>query len=177
MRHLSNKTSRFNQMLSKVQIEMLESRLLLSTTNPIAPPPLPDQPEPLQGVVGTPQSLDPALLNDAYGFNAISYQPGGPGGPIVPANGTGQTIAIVDSYGSPTIVQDLEAFDAHWGITNNDGEGNFALTVQSLTTPAGQTADTNVADLDGWAKETSLDVEWAHAVAPGRTSCSLRLRP
>jgi hypothetical protein len=150
-----------------VQIEMLESRLLLSVSNPIAPPPLPDQPEPLQGIVGTPQSLDPALLNDAYGFNDISYQPGGPGGPIVPANGTGQTIAIVDPYGSPTIIQDLETFDAHWGISNNDGQGNFALTIQQLTAPAGQTTDTNATDQAGWAKETSLDVEWAHAVAPG----------
>ncbi|MGD0461042.1 MAG: hypothetical protein ABSB74_01000 [Tepidisphaeraceae bacterium] len=162
-RRLSNRLARFYQLASSVQIEMLEKRVLLSATNPIAPPPLPDQPEPLQGVVGTPQSLDPAMLNDAYGFNAISYDSGG----LVPANGTGQTIAIVDPYGSPTIIQDLETFDAHWGISNNDGTGQFALTIQQLTTPAGQAMDTNPSDYAGWAKETSLDVEWAHAVAPG----------
>jgi hypothetical protein len=167
MGQVSNRQARFYQAASSVKIEMLENRIMLSASNPIAPPPLPDQPEPLQGVVGTPQSLDPALLNDAYGFNAISYQPGGPGGPVVPADGTGTTIAIVDSFGSPTIVQDLETFDAHWGISNNDATGQFALTVQNLTAPAGQPIDTNPTDIAGWEKETSLDVEWAHAVAPG----------
>jgi hypothetical protein len=166
MRQAAKRLRRFQQLVSKVEIEMLEPRVLLSVTNPIGPPPLPDQPEPLQGVVGTPQSLDPQLLNDAYGFNAISYSIDG-GTTIVPANGQGQTIAIVDAYGSPTIVQDLETFDSHWGLSNNDAEGNFALTVQKLATPAGQPVDTNAADQEGWAKETSLDVEWAHAVAPG----------
>ncbi len=164
VRQATGRLARFYQAATSVEIEMLERRILLSTVNPIAPPPLPEQPEPLQGVVGTPQSLDPALLNDAYGFNEIAYDDNGT---IIAGNGADQTIAIVDPYGSPTIVNDLQTFDAHWGISNDDAEGNFALTVQALTIPAGQVTDTSVADQEGWATEASLNVEWAHAVAPG----------
>jgi subtilase family serine protease len=167
-RYLSNRPSRFQRLASLVQFEMLESRVLLSVTpalqnGPVAPPPLPSQPTPLQGVVGTPLSLDPQLINGAYGFNDISFNVSGS---LHAANGTGQTIAIVDAYGSPTIIQDLQAFDAHWGISNADAEGNFALTVQSLA-PTINTVIGSVVDRQGWTKEISLDVEWAHAVAPG----------
>ncbi|MGA2442990.1 MAG: LEPR-XLL domain-containing protein [Tepidisphaeraceae bacterium] len=163
-------------MASKVQMEMLEQRIMLAG-NPIAPPPLPNQPTPLQGVVGTPNSLDPILLNGAFDFNALSYNIGGV---ISRANGAGQTIAIVDAYGSPTIVNDAETFDAETylapgessigattgGITNYDAEGNFFLSVVKLN-PTVNTIVGDATDQAGWSKETSLDVEWAHAVAPG----------
>lgn len=164
MRQATNRLARFYQLVSAFQIEMLEQRILLSTANPIGPPPLPPQPEPLQGVVGTPQSLDPQLLNDAYGFNEVAYDVNGT---TIAGDGAGQTIAIVDPYGSPTIVNDLQTFDAHWGISNDDAGGGFCLTIQALSTPAGQTPSTDTGDELGWAGETSLDVEWAHAVAPG----------
>jgi hypothetical protein len=164
-----------------ITMELLEKRVMLSATpavvsNPIAPPPLPSQPTPLQGIVGTPNSLDPVLLNDAYGFDDLSFDIGGV---ISKADGAGETIAIVDAYGSPTIVQDAETFDAETyvspgesegatsgGISNYDAEGNFFLTIQKLQPTAG-TITEDTADIQGWAKETSLDVEWAHAVAPG----------
>jgi subtilase family serine protease len=178
MRNLSKRPSRFNQLASRIQFEMLEQRVMLSVTpalqnNPVAPTPLPSQPTPLQGVVGTPLSLDPQLVNGAYGFNDISFNVAGT---LHAGDGTGETIAIVDPFGSPTITQDLETFDAHWGISNADGEGNFALTIQSLA-PTANTAPALaedallpggvVGDMQHWTKETSLDVEWAHAVAPG----------
>ena len=105
----SAKRSRFFQLASKVRIEMLEPRLMLSVTNPSPLPPLTSQPTPLQGVVGTPNSLDPQLIDEAYGFNTLAYNVGGT---IFPANGAGQTIAIVDAYGSPTIINDAQVFDA-----------------------------------------------------------------
>ena len=69
-------------------------------------------------------------------------------------DGTGRTIAIIDAFGSPTLANDLAHFDAQWH-----------LPAPSLTTvyPSGQPAGP---DAD-WAGETTLDVEWAHAVAPG----------
>ena len=49
----------------------------------------------------------------AYQINQITFLGG-----IVPGNGAGQTIAIVDAYGSSTIAKDLAAFDARFGLTN-----------------------------------------------------------
>jgi len=46
---------------------------------------------------------------DAYGFSGIQ------------ADGTGQTIAIVDAYGSPTITHDLNKFCLQFGIAAGKG--------------------------------------------------------
>src|ERR1700691_3541581 len=178
LRHNAAKRSRFFQLASKINVELLEQRIMLSTNNPVPPPPLPGQPTPLQGVVGTPNSLDPFLVDSAYDYNALSYNIGGT---ISPADGAGETIAIVDAFGSPTIIQDVQTFDAETytvpgetftqgsGISDFDAEGNFFLTVQKLA-PTSSTiplADEPVGDVASWSKETSLDVEWAHAIAPG----------
>jgi subtilase family serine protease len=74
--------------------------------------------------------------------------------------GAGRTIAIVDSFGSPTIRQDLHAFDVAFGYPDPK------LTIVQ---PAGRVPrfDPKNADHTGWAGETTLDVEWAHAMAPG----------
>jgi subtilase family serine protease len=75
-------------------------------------------------------------------------------------DGTGQTIVIIDSFGSPTIANDLATFDAGYGLPNPP-----SLTVLS---PLGSVPfDPNGPDEIGWAAETTLDVEWAHAMAPG----------
>jgi len=73
--------------------------------------------------------------------------------------GKGQTIVIIDSYGSPTITQDLKTFDAGFGIPDPP---SFKILA-----PLGvHTFNDSVADDDSWALETTLDVEWAHAIAP-----------
>ncbi len=74
--------------------------------------------------------------------------------------GKGRTIVIVDSFGSPTIRQDLATFDAAYNLP----------APPSLTElqPAGPVPPyDNSDDRFGWAFETSLDVEYAHAMAPG----------
>jgi subtilase family serine protease len=71
--------------------------------------------------------------------------------------GKGQTIVIVDAIGSPTIQADANAFSQAMGLPALD-EHNFKIVF-----PGGQPTTTDL----GWATETSLDVEWAHAVAPG----------
>lgn len=70
-------------------------------------------------------------------------------------NGTGQSIVIDDACGDPTIASDLQAFDSNFGLNN---------PVLHVYQPQG----TPCAD-SGWSLETSLDVEWAHVVAPGAT--------
>jgi len=75
-------------------------------------------------------------------------------------DGSGKTIVIIDAFGSPTIAADLHDFDVEFGLP----DPNF-----SIITPAGSPPafDVNDGNMFGWAIETSLDVQWAHAMAPG----------
>jgi len=163
---------------SRVVMEALENRILLSTTlpNPVVPITLPIETLPLQPVTGTPLTLSPEMIDHAFGFGSIGFQDAA--GNIVRGDGTGQTIAIVEPFGSSTIESDLEAFDAEpfgnpsWSISNNDGTGHFCLTIRPLggagVTPAPIVISGAPTDTMDWAAaETSLDVEWIHAVAPG----------
>jgi hypothetical protein len=90
-----------------------------------------------------PTGYTPQQLRHAYGFDQLS------------TTGAGQIIAIVDAYGSPTIQADLNTFCTAFGIPSTTIQVYF---------PQGQPAANS-----GWATETSLDVEWAHAIAPGAT--------
>jgi len=100
---------------------------------------------------GTP-CYTPHDMRTAYGLNGLIDS-----GFV----GAGQTIVIIDSYGSPTIASDLQAFDAGYGLPDPP-----SLTVLA---PIGTVPwnPTLYPDQPGWAYETSLDVEWAHAMAPG----------
>ena len=72
-------------------------------------------------------------------------------------DGTGQTIVIVDAYGSPTALADANAFFAATGIKPFTSD-NF-----QIITPAGAPTAVNY----GWAGEVALDIELSHAIAPG----------
>jgi subtilase family serine protease len=74
--------------------------------------------------------------------------------------GKGETIIIVDSYGSPTARHDLAVFD----------KGSHLPAPPKLTIiqPAGKVAPYKAnSNREGWAGETDLDLEYAHAMAPG----------
>jgi subtilase family serine protease len=75
--------------------------------------------------------------------------------------GRGTTIVIVDSFGSPTIRNDLSVFDRAFGLP--------APPRLTIIQPAGTVPgyDPNNSDMVGWAGETTLDVEYAHTIAPG----------
>ena len=72
-------------------------------------------------------------------------------------DGTGQTIAIVDAYGSTSAASDLAAFSAVMGLPAPN------LTIIGTPTESAYSGDANA----GWADETTLDIEWVHAIAPG----------
>jgi len=72
--------------------------------------------------------------------------------------GAGRTIVVVDSFGSPTIQHDLQVFDAAWGLPDTTVD-----VVRAGAVPPFDPADK---DMAGWAGETTLDVEYAHAIAP-----------
>jgi Transport and Golgi organisation 2/Subtilase family len=75
--------------------------------------------------------------------------------------GKGETIVIVDSFGSPTIKSDLATFDRYYRYP--------APPKFKIITPAGKIPAFNAgnSDMTGWAGETTLDVEYAHSLAPG----------
>jgi subtilase family serine protease len=74
-------------------------------------------------------------------------------------DGAGQTIVILDSFGSPTIKADLKTFDQGYGLPDPPSFKIYA--------PLGTVKfDPNNADMISWAEETTLDVEWSHAMAP-----------
>jgi subtilase family serine protease len=72
--------------------------------------------------------------------------------------GAGKTIVIVDSFGSPTIQSDLKTFDQSYGLP--------APPSFNIITPDGPVNQSDPA-APGWGVETSLDVEYAHGMAPG----------
>jgi subtilase family serine protease len=88
--------------------------------------------------------------------------------------GQGQSIVIFDSYGSPTIQKDLTIFDAAYHLPPPpafniyEPEGKVVLHYNGLATPAFHHPK-QVANQIGWAYETTLDVEYAHAMAPDAT--------
>ena len=103
----------------------------------------------------THEIYDPAQIRSAYGFNGVDFGD-------VAATGAGQTIAIVDAYSDADITSDLASFDSHFGIA---APPSFTIENQTggntLPPPDPGTTGSN------WNLETSIDVEWAHAIAPG----------
>jgi hypothetical protein len=112
---------------ASLRLEELESRTLLSVFAP-------DQ------------------VRHAYGIDQLSFVTAA--GHRIAADGSGQTIAIVDAHHDPNIVSDLHYFDWMFDLPNPP---RF-----TVATPQGTPSVSS-----GWALETALDVEWAHAIAPG----------
>jgi len=93
----------------------------------------------------TPYGLSPDQIKTAYSF------------PTSLSAGAGTTIAIVDAYNDPTVQSDLQVFSSQYGIPCNG-----CLTVVN------QNGGTSLPRTNAnWAVEISLDVQWAHAIAPG----------
>ena len=76
-------------------------------------------------------------------------------------DGRGRTIVIIDSFGSPTIQSDLAFFDRTFGLPDPP---SFTVRRDAGAVPP---FDVTNADMRGWATETTLDVEYAHVMAPG----------
>ena len=97
------------------------------------------------------ECYNPAQIQQAYNLPML-YSRG--------ITGRGATIVIVDPYGSPTIVSDLRTFDRTERIPDPPS--------LRIIRPAGVPAfNPDNAGRQGWASETTLDVEYAHTIAPG----------
>jgi subtilase family serine protease len=93
----------------------------------------------------------PAQLQQAYDLPRL-YKAG--------ITGRGQTIVIVDSFGSPTVAHDLSVFDQTAGLPPPP---SFRVIQPAGKVPLYQATSNR----QGWAGETDLDVEYAHTIAPG----------
>ena len=97
----------------------------------------------------TPTGLSPAQIKAAYSFSTSSTA------------GAGTTIAIVDAYDDPAAESDLNVFSAYYGLPAcTTANGCFKKVNQS---GGAKYPRANA----GWALEISLDIQWAHAIAPG----------
>src|SRR5262245_57358126 len=113
-------------------------------------------------VRATPAGLSPAQIRHAYGFDQIAFTSGGQS---IVGDGRGQTIAIVDAFHDPTIASDADTFDRAFSINGSQSLlSQYGPASQWLTVahPQGLPASDS-----GWSEEIALDVEWAHAIAPG----------
>jgi subtilase family serine protease len=93
----------------------------------------------------------PAAIRTAYGVDGLLN-----GG----FNGAGQTIVILDAFGSPFAESDLNLFDSVFGLP---APPSFSVHTMPGTPPF----DPNNANIVGWTSEIALDTQWAHAMAPG----------
>jgi subtilase family serine protease len=93
----------------------------------------------------------PQQVRHAYGVDALIDRGDA---------GRGQTIVIIDSYGSPTVAADLARFDQDYGLPAPPSLQQLAPLGSVPWNPS------LYPDQIGWAEETSLDVQWSHAMAP-----------
>lgn len=98
----------------------------------------------------------PAQIYAAYNLDPL-YSQG--------IKGKGETIVVADSYGSPTALSDLQTFSTTFGLPVPNAPGGPSFTTYY---PSGTPTFSNSAHGTqvGWAEETSLDLQWAHAIAP-----------
>ncbi len=71
--------------------------------------------------------------------------------------GQGLTVAIVDAYGDPSILYDINSFDALYSLPSAH---------ISFYYPYGAPKSTTSNTSASWSLETATDVEWFHAIAP-----------
>jgi VCBS repeat-containing protein len=135
----------------RLVVEALESRLAPAALRPsylLAQ----DGAEPYSGYTPAESGgFTPQQMRHAYGFDQTRFNS------TIVGDGTGQTIAIIDAFDNPNVSADLHVFDQTFSLPDPP-------SLQVVNENGGSTLPAaNV----GWGLEIALDVEWAHAIAPG----------
>jgi hypothetical protein len=107
-----------------------------------------------------PSGYTPGQIRSAYGLNSIYFPTSS--GASVAGDGRGETIALIETYHDPNIQAALNAFDAQYNLPS--------ITLHVINQAGSQTDN-------GWAQEEDLDVEWAHAIAPGASIVVIEAAP
>jgi hypothetical protein len=97
----------------------------------------------------------PVQIRDAYGVNDIYFNG-------TPGTGAGQTIALIEAFNDPDIITDANTFSTDYGLPVFNAGGP---TLQVVNENGGTNLPSN-GQAGTWDVEESLDVEWAHAIAP-----------
>jgi regulation of enolase protein 1 (concanavalin A-like superfamily) len=159
MQRENGRAKRASRLPYSSNLELLENRMLLSaassaglsnlyatTTWRLAHQTYGAKPEGSATAPGG--AVTPSEMRGAYGVNNISLPN------VASANGSGETIALVDAGDDPNAYSDLEAFDSTYGLPNPNFE------------KINQTGGASLPASAGWEMEEALDVEWAHVMAP-----------
>jgi subtilase family serine protease len=97
-----------------------------------------------------PCGATPAQLRGAYGIAGSGY------------DGSGQTVAVIDAFASPTIADDVNTYSANHGLPT--------LAANQLTQVVApgtyHVKDNKKHSPSGWYGEETLDIEAVHAMAP-----------
>lgn len=124
---------------------------------------------------------NPAAIRTRYGFDALPATPEG--------TGSGQLIAIISTYNNPDLISNVATFSAKYGLSNCTAVNTAYTTPAGSYTKAtvshpsvGQGCTIQVVNVDSfgrpsalamptassdWIAESTMDTEWAHAMAPG----------
>src|SRR6266566_111997 len=105
-------------------------------------------------------------------------------------DGRGQTIAIIDSFGNPNMASDLKVFNDAMGTSHMCGEPGASCSASTPTfqhvyfngktmvkEPPSGAQNPGLQTRNIWALEVALDVEWAHAIAPGANILNVTTNP
>ena len=121
----------------------------------------------------------PAQLRAAYNLPALPVSGASLTAAQAASYGAGQTIYVLDAYHDATALSDLNAFSSKFGVPGCTSVGVATSAAMPLAAPpsgctfsqvyatsTGTMTATAPAYNAGWAPESKLDVQWAHAVAP-----------
>jgi len=97
----------------------------------------------------------PQQIRAAYGVDGVAEK------------GEGQTIVLVDAYGTPTGAADLQKFhDTFYpDLPNPNYTAVYPNGAPDYKKGSGS-GQSGPAGASGWAGEANLDIEWAYAIAP-----------
>ena len=77
-------------------------------------------------------------------------------------DGRGVTVAVIDAYASPTIVEDVETYSSLHGLPSLRGLFRQVVAPGTFNRPQNPAQDPQ-----GWSGEETLDIEAVHTMAPG----------
>jgi hypothetical protein len=145
----------------RLWVEPLEDRLLLTGLSALGPHLNVIAVSPHQ--VNGPTGYTPAQMRHAYGFDQISGLPNNDYNNA----GKGQTIAIVNFFNDPTLRYDTQQFDEYFNVQGTAGNAADTSFLRIVNQNGGTALPAPATYLSSADIEASLDVEWAHAIAPG----------